>query len=83
MASTLTINIRLRYIDRKVHGPSLRSADYPHPTLTVDFLEKYLAPSNQAYTNLVISCGRLTNHHSRTLHMVYPKISRAILVGTL
>ena len=26
------------------------------------------------YTNLDTSCGRLTNHHSRTLHMMFPKI---------
>ena len=52
-------------------------------TLTVDFLEKSLHPSSQAYINLDTSSGRLTNHHSRTLHMVYPKISRAILVATL
>ena len=37
-----------------------------------------LHPSSLAYINLRSSNGRLTNHHSRTLHMVYPKISRAV-----
>ena len=35
-------------------------------------------PSSQAHINLKTSSGRLTNYQSRTLHMVYPKISRAI-----
>ena len=52
-------------------------------TLTMDFPEKSSIPSSQAYTNLDTSSGRLINHHSRTLHMVYPKISRGILVATL
>ena len=40
-------------------------------------------PSNREYTNLDTSSGRLTNHHSRPLHMVYPKTSGAILVAAL
>ena len=40
-------------------------------------------PSSQAYTNLDTSSGGLTNYLSRTLHMVYPRISRAILAATL
>ena len=52
-------------------------------TLTVVFLENSSTPSSQAYTNLDTLSGRLTDHHSRTLHMVYPKFSRAILVTTL
>ena len=47
----------------------------------MDFLEK-IAPS-QAYPDLDTSSDRLTNHHSRTMHMGYPKISRAVLLATL
>ena len=49
----------------------------------MDFLEKKLHPYSQVYTNLDTPSGRLINHHNRTLHMVYPKISRAIIVATL
>ena len=37
---------------------------------------------SQVYTNLDTSSGRLTNHHSRTLRMVYSRISRVILAAT-
>ena len=52
-------------------------------TLTVKNLENSSTSSSQANTNLDTLRTRLTKHHSRTLHMVYPKISRAILAATL
>ena len=53
-------------------------------TLTVEKSSKIApAPSSRTYTCSDTSSDRLTNHHGRTLHMVYPKTSRAILVATL
>ena len=53
------------------HGPYLMVSSFYTPG-------KYISILNLLDT----SSGWLTNHHSRTLHMVNPKISRAILVMT-
>ena len=47
-----------------------------------EFPRKIASPS-PAYTNLDTPSDRLTNDLSQILHMLYPKISRAILVATL
>ena len=55
-------------------------------SLTIEHQKKSSTPLeppwlSQPYINLNTSSDRLLSHHSRNLHMVYPNISRVILVG--
>ena len=60
--------------------PTIRTINHSQYLAPLPLRTQKIAPlhSSQAYTNLDSSSGRLTNNHSRTLHIVYPNISRAI-----